>query len=135
MEVDKCREYFEEVFEIQSEKNASFPLKYTQLRTLLEKITKELAQKEVIQFSNLFSRLSFVCDKYKTSTKIHGFRVTANSVLHDNVKPTEEQYYTHLMYFCDFIASICKISVPEELKINYPKTEYQILKAVSKNIY
>ena len=63
----KALTYFDEVFEVHSDKNISVNLKYTQLRTLLEKITKDLTLNEVLQFSNLFSRLSFVCDKYNTT--------------------------------------------------------------------
>lgn len=125
--------YFDEVFEVHSDKNIPLNLKYTQLRTLLEKITKDLTLNEVLQFSNLFSRLSFVCDKYNTTKKIHGFRVTANNILHDNLKPTEDQYFTHLKYFCEFISSAYKVAVPEDLKKLYPKIEYQTPKTVSKN--
>jgi len=125
--------YFDEVFEVHSDKNIPINLKYTQLRTLLEKITKDLTLNEVLQFSNLFSRLSFVCDKYNTTKKIHGFRVTANNILHDNLRPTNDQYFTHLKYFCEFISSAYKVAVPEDLKNLYPKTEYQPPKTVSKN--
>ena len=85
----KAINYFDEVFAVHSDKNIPLNLKYNQLRTLLEKITKDLTQTDVLQFSNLFSRLSFVCDKYNTTKKIHGFRVLANNVLHDKIKPTD----------------------------------------------
>lgn len=129
----KALTYFDEVFEVHSDKNIPINLKYTQLRTLLEKITKDLTLNEVIKFSNLFSRLSFVCDKYNTTKKIHGFRVTANTILHDNLKPTEDQYFTHLKYYCEFISSAYNVAVPNDLKNLYPKIEYQTPKTVSKN--
>ena len=129
----KAINYFDEVFEVHSDKNIPINLKYTQLRTLLEKITKDLTQNDVSQFSNLFSRLSFVCDKHNTTKKIHGFRVTSNNVLHDKLKPTEEQYFTHLKYYCEFISSAYKIAVPQYLKNLYPTIEYQAIKTVSKN--
>ena len=66
----KAIDYFAELFEVHTDENIPIHLKYTQLRTLLEKITKDLTNTETLQFSNLFSRLSFVCDKFKVSRNI-----------------------------------------------------------------
>lgn len=118
-------DYFEELLEVHTDENIPLHLKYTQLRTLLEKVTKELTNKEVLQFSNLFSRLSFICDKHKSSRNIHSFRITANKVLHENIRPTNEEYQTHFKYLSEFISSTYKIAVPDEIKVLYPPTEYK----------
>ena len=55
-------EYFDELLEIHTTEN-TIQTKYSRLRILLEKVTKDLTRKESIQFSNLFSRLSFACEK------------------------------------------------------------------------
>ena len=61
-ETNEALEYFDQLLEIHSIEN-SIEAKYARFRVLLETITKSLTQKEPLQFSNLFSRLSFVCEK------------------------------------------------------------------------
>ena len=117
--------YFDELLEVHSDENIPIYLKYVQLRTLLEKLTKELTSVETLQFSNLFSRLSFVCDKFKTSRKIHSFRIIANKVLHENIRPSNEEYQTHFKYLSEFISKTCGLAVPEEIQLLYPTTEYR----------
>jgi DNA replication ATP-dependent helicase Dna2 len=118
-------DYFEELVDVHSDENIPIHLKYTQLRTLLEKVTKELTSTEVLQFSNLFSRLSFICDKYKSSRNIHSFRITANKVLHENIRPTNEEYQTHFKYLSEFISSTHQMAVPDEIKALYPAIEFK----------
>ena len=125
-------DYFEELYEIHSE-DTSIKIKYTRKRILLEKVTKTLTQKELLQFSNLFSRLSFVCEKLQLSKKIHRLRITANKVLHENYQPSDEEYQTHIKYFCEYISKAYQIAVPTELKNNYPSKEYLTTKDYSKN--
>lgn len=121
----KAIDYFEELLEVHSDENIPIHLKYVQLRTLLEKITKELTSAETLQFSNLFSRLSFICDKFKTSRQIHSFRIVANKVLHENIRPLNEEYQTHFKYLSEFISKTCGLAVPEEIQSLYPTTEYR----------
>ncbi|MHA7128073.1 AAA domain-containing protein [Algoriphagus namhaensis] len=122
---NKAIDYFDELLEIHSDENILIHLKYVQLRTLLEKITKELTSSETLQFSNLFSRLSFICEKFKTSRQIHSFRVAANKVLHENVHPSNEEYQTHFKYLSEFISKTCGLDVPEEIQSYYPTIEYR----------
>jgi SAM-dependent methyltransferase len=125
----KAIDYFAELFEVHKDENIPIHLKYTQLRTLLEKITKDLTSTETLQFSNLFSRLSFVCDKFKVSRNIHSFRITANKVLHENIRPSIEEYQTHFKYLCEFITSTSNYPVPEDLKKYYPTKEFRRAKS------
>lgn len=125
----KAIDYFAELFEVHTDENIPIHLKYTQLRTLLEKITKDLTSTETLQFSNLFSRLSFVCDKFKVSRNIHSFRITANKVLHENIRPSNEEYQTHFKYLSEFISSTTNFAVPEEVKNLYPTKEFRKAKS------
>lgn len=125
----KAFDYFAELFEVHTDENIPIHLKYTQLRTLLEKITKDLTSTETLQFSNLFSRLSFVCDKFKVSRNIHSFRITANKVLHENIRPSNEEYQTHFKYLSEFISSTTNFAVPEEVKKLYPTKEFRRAKS------
>lgn len=125
----KAIDYFAELFEVHTDENIPIHLKYTQLRTLLEKITKDLTSTETLQFSNLFSRLSFVCDKFKVSRNIHSFRITANKVLHENIRPSNEEYQTHFKYLSEFISSTTNLAVPEEVKNLYPTKEFRKVKS------
>lgn len=121
----KAIDYFDELLEVHSGENIPIHLKYVQLRTLLEKITKELTSSETLQFSNLFSRLSFICNKFNTSRKIHSFRIVANKVVHENIRPSNLKYQTHLKYLSEFISKTCGLAVPEEIQSLYPTTEYR----------
>lgn len=123
--------YFEELLEIHQDANLPINRKYSPLRLVLEKVAKDLTLSSVIQFSNLFSRISYICEQYQISKKIHGFRITANQVLHEAVRPSEEEYLTHLMYLSEFISKTHNIAVPEELKELYPAQEYRKPKLVA----
>ena len=86
-------EFFEELNEYHNDGN-DIKAKYARMRSMLERITKDLTKTDSVQFSNLFSRLSFVCtkkglNKLKTY-QINTFRINANNVLHSNYSPTNE---------------------------------------------
>src|SRR5690606_23075691 len=90
-----------------------------------ERITKDLTLNEVLQFSNLFSKLSFICDKYQVSRKIHSFRVTANKVTFHEKSPSVEEYLTHFKYFSEFISNVFKVAIPFQIKEQFPEIEYK----------
>lgn len=117
-------EYFDELLEIHTTEN-TIQTKYARLRILLEKITKDLTRKESLQFSNLFSRLSFVCEKQFLPKNIHGLRISANKVLQENYSPTLNEYETHFKFLSEFISKALKVSVPQNISILYPKTEFK----------
>ena len=121
---NKAYEYFDELHQIHTSEN-TIPLKYARLRIVLEKITKALTRKESLQFSNLFSRLSFVCEKLALPKNMHGLRITANKVLQTNYEPSLNEYETHLKYLSVFVSKAFKIAVPNELTNLYPNEEYK----------
>ena len=97
--------YLNEALQIQLS-NKPITSKYLDLKRLVETIAFEITKNEALQFSNFFSKLSFIANQYKVSTKIHSFRKTAQRILNEKHEPTEHEYYTHYKYVAEFIASI-----------------------------
>lgn len=89
--------------------------KYQQLRALLDKICKSLTQSESVQFSGLFSRLSFVCNKYHITADIQGLRVAANKILVENYRPSEELYAYHSSLLGRLLKDVYGVEVDSEL--------------------
>jgi len=111
----KALEYLDELVAVHTDPLLSLQTKYPLLRSLLEKIAKDLTSHETINFADLFSRLSFICTMYQTSRNIHALRVAANKLLHDNIIPAHEEYDYHISTFAKFIADTYDIAVPIEL--------------------
>jgi hypothetical protein len=116
--------YLDELSDINFDEALSIEIKYGRLRDLLEKIVKELTKNEVVSFSNLFSSITFVIDKYQPGRNIHRFRVTANEVKFNKRIVTDNEYKTHLMFFVLFITKIYKCKIPEKLGAVFPKEEF-----------
>lgn len=110
-------EFFTELYEYHNDSN-DIKAKYARMRSMLERITKDLTATDSIKFSNLFSRLSFVCtktglDKRKT-WQINSFRINANNVLHSNYSPTKEEYLQDLKAICNAISHFYSAAIPIE---------------------
>jgi hypothetical protein len=119
-------EFFNEVFEYHTDSN-DIKAKYARLRSLLERVCKDLTSTDSVQFSNLFSRLSFVCtktglDKRKTY-QINTFRINANNVLHSNFSPTRQDYLQDLKALCNAISHFYETEIPGEIFEELPTTE------------
>lgn len=108
-------EFLEELESIHKNESLSLSIKYPQLRSLLEKVCKDLTSTISLQFSDFFSRLSFVCQTYNTNKSIHGLRITANKVLHDSFVPSEDDYKYHVSLFAEFLKVAYSINVPQSL--------------------
>lgn len=116
--------YFDELLEIHSDTSLAIKEKYKKLRDLLEKITKEITKNEVVNFSNLFSRLTFVVDKYKAKRTIQRFRITANKINTEGYEVTQEEYSTHFQYFAEFIGKVFNVDPPVEIQKHFPEKEF-----------
>ena len=120
-------EFFEELIENHSEQN-SFKDKYPKMRSLLERACKDVTLNENIQFSNLFSRLNYVCEKTKLDKRktfqINSFRINANKVLHSDFKPTSEEYLQDLKALSNALSHFYSVTIPPELLSILPKTDY-----------
>lgn len=126
--------YIDELIDIHFEASYSLPEKYKKLRELLDKISKELTKDEVVNFSNLFSRLAYLVDKYNTKRNIHRFRTVANEVIYNDKQISYLEYTTHLKYLAEFIATIFSEPVSEKLKAEFPAREFAYLNDCKRNI-
>lgn len=120
-------EFFDDLMEVHSGLNTTKD-KYPKLRSLLERACKDLTYDENIQFSNLFSRLNYVCDKTKLDRKktyqINSLRINANKVLHAEFSPSEEEYLQDLKALSNALSHFYGVSIPTELNAILPKTDY-----------
>ena len=102
--------------------------KYPRMRSLLERVCKDLTYKEVIQFPNLFSRLNFVCDKTKLGKgktyQINSLRINANKVLHSGLLPSEDEFLQDLKSLANTLSHFYGITIPQELSAVLPTKEY-----------
>lgn len=53
---------------------------YKALNQVLDRFTKQVVDKEPLVFSNLFSRLSFICQKYRVEIDIQSFRILMQDI-------------------------------------------------------
>lgn len=120
-------EFFDDLIEIHNEQNSTTD-KYPKLRSLLERVCKDLTTNESIQFSNLFSRLNYVCEKTnldrRKTFQINTLRINANNVLHSDFKPTQEDYLQNLKALCNALNHFYSIDIPTVLLPVLPKTDY-----------
>ena len=118
--------YFEELKEINNIK-CNIVEKYAKMRFILERLCKDLTLTDNIQFSNLFSRLDYICEIKRMSKRnkfqIHRFRVNANKVLHSKYEPTEEEYKQDLEALCNAISFFYDIEIPSTLSFIFPKNQ------------
>ncbi len=120
-------EFFDDLIEIHNLQNIIVD-KYPKLRSLLERACKDLTSDENIQFSNLFSRLNYVCDKNKLDKRktfqINSFRINANKVLHSDFKPTTEEYLQDIKALSNALNHFYNVAIPTEILSILPKTDY-----------
>jgi superfamily I DNA and/or RNA helicase len=120
-------EFFDDLNEIHNEQKSTTD-KYPKLRSLLERVCKDLTANESIQFSNLFSRLNYVCEKTnldrRKTFQINTLRINANNVLHADFKPTQEDYLQNLKALCNALSHFYGIDIPKSLSDILPKTEF-----------
>lgn len=117
--------YFNELFAIFTNKSLAISIRYQQCKTILERAAKELTCNEALQFSNLFSRLSFIVGKHQLNRDIHIFRKAANQIMHEKRIANEEEFQTHFKFLAVFIAQAFKMEIPEEIKNVFPETEFR----------
>lgn len=86
--------------------------KYTYVSLLLQDICNDILKDETLQFSNLFSKLSFICNKYKVASTIHEVRITINQIQSKQHTTTEDSYVYHIKLISEFVSKIYKIAIP-----------------------
>jgi hypothetical protein len=119
-------EFFTELMEYHNDSN-DIKAKYARMRSLLERVSKDLTSEESVQFSNLFSRLNFVCSKTQLERRktyqINTFRINANNVLHSNFSPTREVYLQDMKAISNAISHFYSIEIPRELFEELPAND------------
>ncbi len=119
-------EYFEEILGCHNN-SLNQKDKYPKLRNILERACKQLTSNSGVQFSNLFARLNYLCDKTqydkRKTYQINTFRVHANKILHENFNPTYEEYLNDLKAVANTISHFFKIVIPSELYVILPQKE------------
>ncbi|WP_158538654.1 AAA domain-containing protein [Chitinophaga skermanii] len=116
-------EFFDELLEcVQS--GMPFHDQYVRMRAILERACKLLTIHENIQFSNLFSRLNYVCHTTALSKRktyqINTFRIHANQVLKTGYQPTEDEYLHDLKALCYALHHFFAVDIPAELSALLP---------------
>lgn len=119
-------EYFEELEKVHCDIK-DIKSRYIKMRTLLEKVCKDQSEGTGLQFTNLFSRLNYVC-KIKELSKsktyqINTFRIHANKVIHGELQPTEEIYLQDLGAYSYVLSHLYGIKIPDRLKSILPSFE------------
>ncbi|MEA3255546.1 MAG: AAA domain-containing protein [Candidatus Altiarchaeota archaeon] len=111
---------FNRVSEVVAQTRLSTKEKILELRLVLDSLFKELTKEEPQFFSSLYSRSVFIFDKNNVSPllagEVHGFRVLANKVVHENAfTPSEEDYLAAVKVVCLIISYFSKAPAPDEL--------------------
>jgi superfamily I DNA and/or RNA helicase len=125
--------YLDELSEIYFDEALTIVEKYSKLRELLDKISKELTKNEVVNFSNLFSRITFIIAKYQTNRTIHRFRTAANDIVFNKKEVQEEEFRTHIKYFVLFVTKIFNCNIPEKIGNEFPEKDFFIAPKKSVN--
>ena len=116
--------YFEELLEYHRE-TTDLKSRYAKMRSLLERVARDMTSGENVQFSNLFSRLNYACDKMMldkgNAWQLNTFRINANKVLHEGLSPTVDQYLRDLKAIAFAIGHFYGAFVPKELLEILPK--------------
>ncbi|MDR0196407.1 MAG: DNA2/NAM7 family helicase [Myroides sp.] len=112
--------YFSSLVDIIKNGDLTTRSRYRLLRQLLEKVCKYVVRDEVVQFSNLFSRLTFICNRYKASRVIHNFRMVSNDLLKHDSTDLEQYFATYWMDVNDFISYVFSVPVPDQNRGFYP---------------
>lgn len=119
-------EFFDQLNELHLQ---PYPIKdkYPRLRSFLERVCKDMTANDNIQFSNLFSRLNYVCRKTKLPSRriyqVNTFRVNANSVLFAGFIPTEEDYLHDLKALCHAVSHFYELPIPADIEAILPEID------------
>jgi len=96
--------------------------KYSRLYSLLERVCKQLTTDESMDFSNLFSRLYFLCAQRKVKPQaIEIFRIHARQVLQSNLFPyTDEDFQYDVKALCETISQFLHTPISVRLQKALP---------------
>ncbi|MBX3101611.1 MAG: ATP-binding protein [Bacteroidetes bacterium] len=111
---------YKRIVELHRKPGLSYKEKIPKLRTLLEKLFKELTADEETLFPDLRSRMVFIQNQYDVPAdfcrQIHGLRSYANRVVHeDHTQPGDREYLASLYWMTECVRVFSAQPVPAEL--------------------
>lgn len=98
---------------------------YDHLYKLVDRLSKQVVKNEKAVFSNLFSRLSFLCTKYKVSKKIHDFRIYYNELTTINITPSPVYFSTYWMDVNEFVSQLFNVPIPDLNRSLFPTIHHR----------
>jgi DNA replication ATP-dependent helicase Dna2 len=123
-----CEEYLFEISQLESS-DFSVKDKYINIKQILERLCVDITKKDSIQFSSLFSRIVFICNKYNVlytvQQKLHTIRKTGTFLRgkEDNIVSTQQLNEAVKTITC-FISILCEENRVGDV-IQYEKHDYQ----------
>ncbi len=101
----------------------SYKEKYTRFYKLLERVCKQLTAEEPVDFSNLFSRLYYLCAQRKVKpVMIDVFRIHARHIMQEGTFCyTEEDYQYDVKALCETLSALIHIPIPTRLEQLLPQ--------------
>lgn len=114
-------ELFDEISHYQTD-DLSIQQKYIRLYTLLDRVCKLLTNEGTADFSNLFSRLHYLCEQKNIPSKaIEIFRIHGkHAQQYSSCSFTEDDYRYDLKALCEFISRISDTPVTDALRETIP---------------
>lgn len=116
--------YFEEIVSLYINRTNDLRKKYSYLRRLFERLCKQLTSEEPFAFSNLFSRLDFLCERERMDAQMAGrirlFRIRANRVCSKKIAPSESQWNEDVWSVLDVTAFFFHCTLPAFLEKQLP---------------
>lgn len=96
--------------------------KYIRLYALLDRLCKQMTETSTADFSNLFSRLHYVCNRHHVPSKaIEIFRIHGKRAQQSRKFPlTEEDYRYDLKALCELVSRLLAEPIPSALLHDLP---------------
>lgn len=101
--------------------------KYIRLYALLDRLCKQLTADSAADFSNLFSRLHYLCELREIPSKaIEVFRIHGKQAQQTRLSPrsfplTEEDYLYDLKALCELVSRLSSEAIPGSLLHDLPR--------------
>lgn len=101
--------------------------KYIRLYALLDRLCKQLTADSAADFSNLFSRLHYLCEQREIPSKaIEVFRIHGKQTQQTRLSPrsfplTEEDYLYDLKALCELVSRLSSEAIPGSLLHDLPR--------------
>lgn len=90
------------------------------LRKLLDLLTRDLTSREALSFSDLNSRLTFICTRHplppELPDELHEVRKMGNRAAHSNSPLEEEKVHAAIVVMAKFVSVFSEVAYPEALR-------------------